>query len=407
MTSLSDFLLEMPGAAGELARGINATFKYSNPAVAIGSALSLFAMLRSGKIVSPYGHEANLYTFVIAPSGTGKTKAHNIIRRILSEASLYKHAMVEPASDAGLENALEIEPRRLMFWDEAGQAIAALSNDTGYKAQMLQMLLKIYSASGNSYDGKIYAKSSGREQVNVDSPYLTIFGASTPPRFFEAINENFAHDGFLPRCLMLIEENAESGYQIPKPFSEYEVFADIAKQIEENIQPSDLGKLAAVLKNKKQVLRVPIYTKLRTDQFDAKTIASAALAANFWRRAEEKFYKVLIAISDTELASQNEVQWTANLVEFEIETLVRHLKGHLGIQSISQREKEKFLCLVKNEWVSHTALLKATWRYAATRQQKQSWIDECVNDAEIWERSEERVEGSRRNTIFYRITKSV
>ena len=228
---LRQFLKDCPGECGKLAQSIDRSLRQPRAAVALPAALSFFSTLKCGRLVSPTGIHPNIFTLSIANSSSGKTTAQQIVQNILHEAGLLETQFREPASTAGLLHALYKNPRSLMLWDECGYAIEALANNKDFKAGFLPLIMELYSSAGRLFKGPEYAMHSQKQRVDLDGPYLSIYGASTGVRFFEAINEKFVHDGLLPRWVIFLgEENPR--FQDPKPFPFLAEWAALAKHIE-------------------------------------------------------------------------------------------------------------------------------------------------------------------------------
>jgi len=83
---------------------------HCNPVLALGGAISTFAALLGGLIESPTHLRTNLYTMLIAPSGTGKTQTFKAIYKLLNPLDPYLVRTTRFASSVAIERSFYREP---------------------------------------------------------------------------------------------------------------------------------------------------------------------------------------------------------------------------------------------------------------------------------------------------------
>lgn len=120
---------------------------------------------------------ADLWTVVLAPSGSGKTFAHNII----AKAAPVKSTFPECASGARFIEALQTHNFGLWFQDEIAQKIKQIESPTSPLADVKEYLLRAYG-----YD-KI-ERSTKKETITIDEPCLGILGLNTAESFLKALS---------------------------------------------------------------------------------------------------------------------------------------------------------------------------------------------------------------------------
>jgi hypothetical protein len=392
----------LPGLVGEVARWIDSTLNRSQPGISIPIALSFVAALK-GKRYEPFeGAYVNLYTCAIAPSGSGKTQAQNAIYQLIEKSGLpHRFIMGEPASDSGVLRALQDESRRFLIWDEFGQALRELASSTSsHRMLILQLLMKLFSATGALYIGKEYAE---REQVTIKEPYLSIFASSTAEVFFDSINRNFLHDGFLPRWLIFFSDFNDKE-QVRRSIQD--IPPELIEKIQyfENWEPGHKGNLDAVLGQTRK--------KLRYNQEDFKEQKEISYNASMPENEEERVIysrvieqaaKLCVVLCDGDHISSDIMRmafWLAQKPAKEmLERCNQHLsESHSRNERDKQKIRERFVGLIKpGERVSARDLYRRCY-FLMSAAERYATIKELC-DVGIWDKIEEKT-GQRRTTFY-------
>lgn len=395
---LDVFLVDCPGIAGEIARAIDDSLPSSQPAISLPAALTVISTVLCGRQVSACGVEPNLYTCSIADSGTGKTRATHAVTDLLIACGMHQNIMREPASDAGLLRALKDEPRRFLTWDEFGIALEDLAGGKQtHKARLLQNVMSLHSAAGRYFVGQEYSQ---RSRIDISSPYLNIFAASTGIRFYDALEDKFVHDGFLGRWLTFFSDSGIF-YRPTIPFTPQPHWIATLGEIAEGVRGS--GNLGDI-NRAKAVIEIP-RAKEYLEEFQRCSYTDNKILALLMRRAYENFVKIAMVVAIG--AKKDSSKYAASLVEYLVKREAQEFAESIGKRSARQIAKERFFALVKDQWIAHTDLIRNARRIDATLQDKRGWIAEAIDELEIWECSADQLEyedgaPSRKKSRLYR-----
>lgn len=129
-----------------------------------------------------------LWTIILAPSGSGKTFCHSVIE----EAAPVKSDFPEPASAARFVQALAEKSPGLWFQDEIAQILKQVENTSSPLGEMKGYLLR-------TYDNAPVERSTLRDTITVERPVLGILGLNTPESFQRALSAESLLDGFAQR----------------------------------------------------------------------------------------------------------------------------------------------------------------------------------------------------------------
>jgi len=241
-------LLRPPGFAGELVEWINSQSIFPREYLAVSAALMTISNCGGMRYSDPLDHSAfNLFCFGVADSSTGKEailQAHN---------DLILAAGISPALVGGIKSEQEIYRNLIRHQaayyciDELGEHLAKITNSSKrggavYLEGVIGALMSIYSKS-NSFvavtgDMKEEIKQSllaeakrvqrtiddegdksgaltkrmqrlerqlSTVDMGIESPYLSIFGLTTPERFDKLMDYDMAVNGFMGRALIFRE----------------------------------------------------------------------------------------------------------------------------------------------------------------------------------------------------------
>lgn len=200
-----EFCSRAPGLLGRLIKYIESDAIYSQPSLALGAALSLLSVLKGQRVQSQTGLRTNLLIVGLAPSGAGKGYGMKKIEKLLEACEMPFLLAGKPASHTGLLESLASTGRKLICWDEFGIALNIISNPKApfYKAGIMQVLMDTYSKADSYYRGDEYKNGDNKtKRADIRCPNLSVYGLSTPDRFYEALQSANVIDGFLPRLMI-------------------------------------------------------------------------------------------------------------------------------------------------------------------------------------------------------------
>lgn len=202
-------LLKVPGFVGQVVQYSLETAHRPQPVLSLWGAICLQAVLAARKICDPFGSRTNLYVIAMAGSGKGKDHPRVVNRRILTGSGLLELEGPEDlASDAGLLSALAHQPGLLMQLDEVGRLLKscnAAGAGSSHLYNITSQLLRLYSSTGLTYQGKGYGDRSRNNPI--DQPCLTIYGSTVPDSFWGAMSSESIGDGFLARMLPILGDD--------------------------------------------------------------------------------------------------------------------------------------------------------------------------------------------------------
>jgi len=241
------FLCQPTGLLGEITSWLNITSLREQPFLSLASALTFLGALFGRKIRDTLGSRTNLYCMGVAPSSAGKQHALNQIRNLCSATGCTDLLGGDYiASDSAIEERMSRLPTTLFLWDEIGHLLAHIRKGASHNhAQVVSLLMKLYSSAGSMYLGREYAEKE--RQRTIVQPCCCIYGTSTPERFTSGISPEELQDGWLSRCLVFNSssnpaKNRNTNYSVEIPDS-------ITKQVKqwheftpEKTVGSELGK---------------------------------------------------------------------------------------------------------------------------------------------------------------------
>ena len=397
---VNKFLLSCPGLAGQIARAINNSLEDSQPCMALAAALSFVAALKCGRVVSSEGIEPNLYTLMIADSGSGKSQTQKALGKIIEAADLNSLILGKPASDAGMLKALSTNARRLLIWDEFGVALSELSQSkTGYRALILGLITDLFSSAGNTYYGREYAT---QERTDIESPYMNIFAASTGGRFFGSLNEDFVEDGFLSRWLVFFGSEKPKEQQPRDLIVPEEMIAAI--RFFQEWEAKETGNLSRILKVEKKIAEFQFPYPHEAHKKALKARARAAtncLDRVFWSRARELYVKLCLIVCETRIVSLQDALFAFELTEFCIAETIERCQARLG-ENRASRDRERFQAIIKpGEWLTRSQIARRAWRLNISVSERNELIKDFVESG-LWIKKIER--GEKKPVDLYAIS---
>lgn len=170
------------------------------PPAILASALGAVGSLRGGLHETETGLRPNLYSMVVANSGTGKSIARDYIFSLFAEIGAGKYLMGEPQSAQGINSALKAQAFRFLYWEEIGLALKAImsKNSSSYQQMIFKYLMELFS--NKVAVGFEYADEK-RSTTKIFNSCLSLVGIATGERLFQSFGSDFISDGLIPRFL--------------------------------------------------------------------------------------------------------------------------------------------------------------------------------------------------------------
>lgn len=192
-----------PGLVGDVARWIVATSWKPQPALAIGSALTIVGAAAGRQFMGPTNAGTALYVLGLAPTGQGKDVPLKQARRIFNAARMSMHlGPDEFMSFSSVVNVMKRRPLCLCPMDEFGDFMRRVYDRKGsVHARAIPKVLR--TLWGANFDETSTAEWAEKESVPLHAPHLSIFGASTQEQFYSALESGAVADGTLNRFLII------------------------------------------------------------------------------------------------------------------------------------------------------------------------------------------------------------
>lgn len=401
--------LRAPGLCGRLVRYIEDSAIYSQPQLSLAAALSMLAALKAHRIRSESNLRTNILCVGLAGSGSGKGHGHKTVAKLLNAIEHGYLVVGKPASDMGLLKALSRSGRALVQWDEFGLALKHMTSlrAPAYKAAILSVLMDTFSAADSLYVGQEYSNSDNkRPRIDISEPCLSLYGISTPVRFFEAFSSDFILDGFLPRLFIFEGGNAQKvGYRQYERGKE----ADSGLLVEELREAFPAFPLSSLPTKKPcRVLSFDqsaiVTFSVVVDQYETlKVNAESEAIRAIYSRAIEHFIKLCLVVEDpSRTAISHEVAvFCADILEVLIATSVDAVGQQIFDNQVSRDNHRLTEIVRKAKVISRRDLTRQT-RFLKSFERKQ--IIEDLIDADIIESFFDTTGAERKKrTQFYRI----
>lgn len=196
-------LLDVPGLVGSFVRYCEETCFLRQPVLALAAGLCLQGVLAGRKVIECFGNRPNIYCLGVAESGTGKEHARMLINRILGAVGGMSLGSLEnPRSGSAMLREMVNAPAKLAMIDEFGRYLRfnRQSQGTNHQVEMVDYLLKLYSAGEGVWYGAQFADQKMR--IEIDRPSLSLYGTSVPGNLWENMTRDSVTDGVLSRMLV-------------------------------------------------------------------------------------------------------------------------------------------------------------------------------------------------------------
>lgn len=383
---------EAPGLLGRLARFINESSTYKHPELSLASAFSILSALKAHRVRTESNLRTNLLIIGLASSGEGKGHGLKMIESILT-ATGHKYLLSgRPASDVGMLKSLASTGKKIIPWDEFGLYLKKMTNKNspGYYGNILSIFMDTFSAADGLYRGFEYADQDGkRPRIDIKEPCLCLYGVSAPVRFFQALNSDFAIDGFLPR-LLIFKANETKNKKAPL-ISEVQKKIELDQKLLEEIQDTfPVGELSHLNVSEPKVVEMEEGAALNAMwaindmYFDKKNKTSVESEKAVYSRALEHFLKLCLVCEDFDSPKIkiDTAFFCSELLSALIDESIEVLQNKVHDSAFSA-ESAKILEIIKrNKRISKSQLCRKT-QHLSTKE-RQGLIDNLI-EAELIE----------------------
>ncbi|MFA5378839.1 MAG: hypothetical protein WC455_24010, partial [Dehalococcoidia bacterium] len=387
---------------GEICQWMNSTALIQQPFLSLGAAFTFLGALLGRKVQDQLGSRTNLYCMGVAPSSAGKNHAITCIRNLCSEALCTQLLGGEyVASDAAIEERMAKSPSTLFLWDEIGYLLSHIRSGVSKNhAQVISMLMKLYSSASSMYLGREYADKD-RQRVIIQ-PCCCIYGTATPESFACGLSPDQLQDGWLSRCLVFYSKDRPAkqrdlkGLAYPsrslvekvKQLYEWKPEWPNESAVRQLIMPDRDG---AYQEKPPYQITIP-ETKEATEifcDFDNETVKLGdknPQLACLWKKGEENARRIALIISASSLDSprctESEATYSCNLVRYLLESFIENIVPEISENEIARR-KQKIMRLVQEskKGITRNELTKRTrW---VTGGDRAKLLDDLVFSGEV------------------------
>jgi len=212
-----DALTRVPGLVGDITDWIAATARRPNRVLALGAALTLVGTAMGRFWAGPTLSSTVLYMLALAPSGVGKDHALQQIKRLLAAARMTRTiGPDEFISMPAVIHFIEREPLSLCPMDEFGAFLKRINakRASGFERGISKIMRSVWGTNFGLMTTPEWAATPAR---TVRAPALSIYGASTPEDFFEALDGGDVSNGFLNRFTLLTVASRTEDREPPEP----------------------------------------------------------------------------------------------------------------------------------------------------------------------------------------------
>jgi len=188
--------------ADAVAAGLATSMK-PQPELTMLATLIGMAACCEGHYHLPSGGRLNLYGVGVADTGWGKDRPRELGMEIARAGGA--DLIGKPASGQGLEDALEAYRGILCEVDEVAHLVEALngSKKPAYLIELSSMLLRLFSASGGTFNPRVKAKVKDEpSREPIPHPCVNLLGFATPEKLGEAVDVVNIAEGLMGRLLV-------------------------------------------------------------------------------------------------------------------------------------------------------------------------------------------------------------
>ncbi len=199
-------LPKLRGIAQELFEYIYEQSPVSRTRLAYASTISIMGTLLSNK-TQLFGIYTNIYSMIIAPSGSGKNYPLKFPSRLFSNAGInYLSGLTKPASDSAVLKSLTATPNRLDCIDEMSSVFIAMNNSkNAWQSGIQDAYAELFTSPGYHFSGKNLASES-RPIGECFSPCVSLLGAMTIEDFKECFTRRTMDKGLGGRFLYFVDD---------------------------------------------------------------------------------------------------------------------------------------------------------------------------------------------------------
>ncbi|EHG2442590.1 DUF3987 domain-containing protein, partial [Salmonella enterica] len=186
---------------------IGGRMRVYSPELCFAATLSFFGAKIAGRATADNGEmTSNLMVNALAKSATGKSQALRAIKKALRETGdADRQKVTEIKSDGGLKNELIACSAPLISIDEVGLEMKKWSNPRSPEPvqNIKGVLMTAYTGYSDEMTIGKRADSSKNNDEFIKNPCPSIFGVSTPAKYWDNLSIDDVSSGFLNRQIII------------------------------------------------------------------------------------------------------------------------------------------------------------------------------------------------------------
>lgn len=395
---IEHWLLQPPGLVGDICNWINATALKEQPLLTLAASLTLCGAVMGRKVKDEWDNRTNLYAMSVAPSSAGKNHARKQVKRLIDAAGINELLGGEDVtSDAAIEKRMESQPVTFFLWDEIGHMMQSIrsSGSNPHLSKVLPTLMKLYSASGETYMGKEYATGDRR---SIEQPCCCLYGTTTPDKLVDGISTSEIKDGFLGRIMVFVStENPKKDFSRAKvtDIPEHLVTAIKDWWMSEVVPGEGTPNITAVTKPFQVTIPTTEEAQRRFLELEelAESRASNTLEKSkgvdaLWGKAGENARKIALIVAcgdcgQDAVIDEVHADYACKLVSYLISRLADLVIKNVA-ESQFEKDKQYLLKTIKTagtKGISKSNLTRRTQKFDA--RQRENYLRDLVDAEEI------------------------
>lgn len=356
-----------PGLIGQIAQFIYAAAPLPVEEYALSGAIGLMAGI-TGRAYNISSTGLNQYVLMIGGTGTGKEQCSAGISKLINSVKMQVPTAgefigpSEISSGPALFKYMGNVNSFVSLLGEFGLRLQQLSNQhaNGAEVSLRRMLLDLFNKSGV---GDVLYKSvysdKDKNTPDIQSPAFSIFGESTPERFYSALNEDMISEGLLPRFHIIeykgdrVKRNKNHANVVPD-FGLIDQLAGLCAHCM-SINHSQPRKVVNVGISEDALDILDKFDEHATNQINS---ANKNIVKELWNRAHIKTMKLaaLIAVGvnfAAPVVQLDHVNWAINLITNDIDNLTaRFDAGEIGQAQYAETKQSLKIKKVIKDFVS-------------------------------------------------------
>lgn len=359
MTDLN-YILNPGGLLQEIMEFIERNSAVSIPLFNLGAAITFLGTVCGQKVQTETGLRTNIYSIALGYSGSGKNAPFGTLPLLCNDNELQSFlAPTELTSSAALIKWLSLENNQvaLSLVDEIGLLLDGVKNPNSFASDLPRTLIKLFSATNRS---EVKGYASG-DIIYLPWHHFSFYGASTPERFWGALNMSDVTDGFLARILLW-----EDKRDAPLPKSKIERYdnVDLKKKLNKifSIENKNIFNIPnpIIVPQTKEANRIFLERSQHFHILKNKHKTNSYGFPSIYSRVAEHIAKIALIHSISEYEQPVEIdiksmEWSIAVVEFLTSNMIEQMEQNIAENGI-ERLKQKILRWIKDNRKEGTTL---------------------------------------------------